>query len=166
MKTKILVLTVLTLSMIGCKTNQQKAEDEKKVEEVATTDDNNTLKENDSDQKITEKYWKLITLNGEEIVFKEGQRKEAHFILKNKENRVAGNAGCNNIMGTYKLLEGNKIEFSKMATTMMHCEGVKNEHEFLTVFEAVDHYTLKEDALVFQDKDNKVLAAFEAVYLQ
>lgn len=166
MKKKILIVTVLTLSMIGCK-NQEKKQDGKEVEKVVATDNAETSSEKtDLDKKITEKYWKLIELNGQEVTFQENQQKEAHFILKTAENKVTGNAGCNTMMGTYELVEGNKIKFSKMATTMMYCEGVENEHEFLSVFEAVDHYTLKEDTLLFQDKENKVLAKFEVVYFE
>lgn len=147
MKKKILIVTVLTLSMIACK-NQEKKQEGKEAEKVVVTDHAETSSEKtDLDKKIIEKYWKLIELNGQEVTFQENQRKEAHFILKTAENKVTGNAGCNTMMGTYELLGGNKIVFSKMATTMMYCEGVENEQEFLNVFEAVDHYTLKEDTL-------------------
>ena len=42
----------------------------------------------DLDHIITEKYWKLIELNGKEVAPAEEGRREAHIILKNEDNRV------------------------------------------------------------------------------
>lgn len=165
MNTKILIVAVLTLSMISCKTNEENGQNDKKVEVTSSELATPSQEKTDFDQKITEKYWKLVELNGKKIAFGENQRKEAHFILKNAENKVTGNGGCNTLMGTYELGEDNKIIFSKMATTIMFCAGVENEDEFLAVFETVDHYTLQGDTLLFQ-KENKVLAKFAAVYFQ
>lgn len=160
MKTNVLVLAILTLMMTSCKSDQKKEGDTTKEEQVATSENG----ENNFDNQITEKYWKLVALNGKEVVFTEGQRKEAHFIMRKEGNKVSGNAGCNNLMGSYELLEGDKIRFSKMATTMMYCEGVENEQEFLKVFETMDHYDLNGDTLLFKNENNEILAKFEAVY--
>lgn len=159
MTTKILILFLVTITAVGCKTNPKNAEGTK----TETTTKNPTEK-SDVENLLTEKYWKLAELNGKEVIFQENQRKEAHFILKN-DHKLTGNTGCNGIMGTYELLEDHKITFSKIASTMMHCEGVDNEHEFLQVFETMDHYVLKKDTLLFQDENNEVLAKFEAIYL-
>lgn len=122
----------------------------------------------DLDHVITEKYWKLIELNGKSVApAKEGQR-EAHFILKNEDNRVTGNTGCNNLMGTYELSgssEDRGIRFSPMVTTRMACIGIEYEQEYLNVFEDCEAYTVQNDTLTL-NKEEVQLARFAAVYLR
>lgn len=43
-------------------------------------------------------------------------------------DRVSGNTGCNNVMGTYKV-EGNQLTFSNLATTRKLCSGPQMEQE-------------------------------------
>ncbi|WP_417362655.1 copper resistance protein NlpE N-terminal domain-containing protein [Galbibacter sp.] len=121
------------------------------------------LKKNNYDNKITEKYWKLITLNDKPIAVKDTQSKEAHFILKENENAVNGSTGCNGIRGTYTLEEGDKIHFSQMLSTRMACMDVPYEGEYLKVLEKADHYSLMGDTLTLKAAD-KTLATFEAVW--
>lgn len=116
-------------------------------------------------EPITEKYWKLKTLEGQEVKMAKNQQKEIFFMLKNDENRVTGFAGCNTIMGSYTLEAGNRIRFSQMATTMMACPDVNfNESEFLKVFELADNYTITGDMLFLNVGRRAPLAVFEAVY--
>ncbi len=115
---------------------------------------------------ITEKYWKLKTLEGQEVKMGKNQEREVYFMLKNEDNRVTGFAGCNNLMGTYSLEEGNRIRFSQMATTLMACPDVDfNESEFLKVFELADNYTISGNQLSLNVGRRAPLAVFEAVYM-
>lgn len=114
---------------------------------------------------ITEKYWKLKTLEGQDIKMGVNQEGEIYFTLKTQDNRVTGFAGCNNISGTYKLEEGNRIRFTQMASTLMSCPDVDfNEAEFLKVFELADNYTIDGDVLSLNVGRRAPLAVFEAVY--
>lgn len=114
---------------------------------------------------ITEKYWKLKTLEGQDIKMGLNQEREIYFTLKTQDNQVTGFAGCNRISGTYKLEEGNRIRFSQMATTLMACPDVDfNEAEFLKVFELADNYTIVDDVLSLNVGRRAPLAVFEAVY--
>lgn len=121
----------------------------------------------DLDFVITEKYWKLVELNGKEITFApEGQTREAYFILKNEENKVIGHTGCNNMNGSYSLTnENNGISFTPMVTTRMACVGVEYEAEYLDVFQSCDSYAVLNDTLTLK-KGETPLAKFAAVYLQ
>lgn len=122
----------------------------------------------DLDHIITEKYWKLIELNGREVAPAEEGRREAHIILKNDNNRIVGSTGCNNLMGTYEISESfdsNSISFSPMATTRMACIGIDYEQEFLNVFEDCDGYSIENDTLTLSREKVK-LAKFVAVYLR
>ena len=121
------------------------------------------LRKKGYDYSITEKYWKLQTLNGEPIHRKENQSKEAHFILKSHTNKVNGNTGCNGMSGSYSLEGENQIKFSQMLTTRMACMDVPYESEFLKVLQQADHYSLKADTLTLKTAD-KPLATFVAVW--
>lgn len=114
---------------------------------------------------ITEKYWKLKTLEGKEVKIGDNQEREVYFMLKNKDNRVTGFAGCNTIMGTYTLEDGNRIRFTQMATTKMTCPDIAfNESEFLEVFELADNYRITGDRLELNVGRRAPLAVFETVY--
>ena len=117
-------------------------------------------------EHIVEKYWKLKSLNGEDVKMGDNQEREVYFTLKTQDNRVVGFAGCNNITGTYTLGIGNRIRFSQMATTLKICPDVDfKEHEFLKVFELTNNYTLNGDELLLNVDKKAPLAAFEAVYM-
>lgn len=114
---------------------------------------------------ITEKYWKLKTLEGKDVKMVKNQEKEIYFMLKADDNRVSGFSGCNQILGSYKLEDGNRIRFSNMGSTMMACPDVDlKESDFLKIFEIVDNYTINGDVLSLNVGRRAPLAVFEAVY--
>lgn len=113
---------------------------------------------------IAEKYWKLVELNGQPVTTNDGNR-EAFLILKTDNNRVHGNGGCNTFNGGYELMDGNRITFSKMATTLMACIDMQTEQQFMKVLETVDNYNLTETTLVLNKARMAPLARFEVVYL-
>jgi heat shock protein HslJ len=91
---------------------------------------------------ITNRYWRLIELRGNEIPEVKRPSKEPHFILMEQDSLVAGNGGCNSFRGSYTLENSNRIRFSKMASTMMACQDVDYESTYLNVFEMTDNYSL------------------------
>ena len=118
-----------------------------------------------SAEPIVEKYWKLKKLDGKDIKMVKNQEKEIYFMLKTDDNRVTGFAGCNTILGSYKLEEGNRIRFSNMGSTMMACPDVDfNEADFLKIFQIADNYTIDGDTLTLNVGRRAPLAVFEAVY--
>ncbi len=118
---------------------------------------------NKMDEQLTEIYWKLVSLKGKRVEMDSGFHKEPHLILKDKDARFAGNAGCNNFMGSYKLEKGNKIKFSKVASTLMACPDMETESAFKDVLEKADRYTVEgKEMTLFAGATP--LAKFEAVY--
>lgn len=114
---------------------------------------------------ITEKYWKLKTIEGKNVTMADNQEREIFFTLKN-DNRVTGFAGCNTISGEYILEDGNRIRFKNMATTLRACPDVDvNESELLNVFNTADNYTISDDILSLNVGRRAPLATFEAVYM-
>lgn len=114
---------------------------------------------------VVEKYWKLIEINGKEVVPAEHQVKEANMILRIGENRVNGNGGCNSFNGTYVIRNGNRISFSPMASTMMACMNMDIESQFFKALEMVDNYAVKGDTLSLNRARMAPLARFVAVHM-
>jgi heat shock protein HslJ len=118
-----------------------------------------------SEEKIVEKYWKLKTLNGQDVKMAKDQEREIYFTLKSNEDKLIGFAGCNTIGGNYSLNKGNRIHFSNMLVSLKVCPDVDaNEAAFLEVFNLADNYTINGDTLSLNVGRRAPLAVFEAVY--
>ena len=139
----------------------------KEVDTISQPHPQEASKKIDHAFSITEKYWKLVKLNGQDVVMTNSQEREAHFILKTEGNRVTGYSGCNGFFGSYTITDGNRIKFSQLGSTRRAClDASIKEHEFLTVFSMADNYNLVGDTLKLNVGRRAPLAVFEAVYLQ
>jgi heat shock protein HslJ len=157
MKLSILLLSLLSFVLISCGSNK-KADNETANEKIETE-----LAE--TDEVITEKYWKLITLEGQEVIMEENQEREIFFVLKAEENTVAGFAGCNSITGEFDLEEGSRIRFKNMGITMMLCPDLEvNETGLMEVFDLADNFRIHNDTLQLNVGRRAPLAVFAAVY--
>lgn len=120
-----------------------------------------------ADNSISNKYWKLVTLEGQKVTMAPNQERETYFVLKPEQNMINGFAGCNTFSGNYTIEKGWRIRFSHMATTMKACPDVDvNESEFLKVFELADNYTIVGDTLSLNVGRRAPLAVFAAIYLK
>ena len=127
---------------------------------VALSSDENI----DQSADILEKYWKLVSINGEALLANSMGR-QAHIIFKSDDNRVIGNGGCNTFNGQYELKRGNGVSLSKIATTMMACPDMDIEGKFLRTLETYDKYSIVADTLTLTSTSTGVSARFEVVYL-
>lgn len=154
MKALSIYLMLIVLVSMSCKSHQN------------TTNNPSKTRETNMDDGITEKYWKLIELNGQPIVKTENQ-KEVHIILKNKDSLVTGFGGCNSLSGTYALNKTqNRLKFSGIRATLMACEEMGIEQKFHAMLLKVDNYTLKNDTLSLNKARMAPLAKFKVVYLK
>ncbi len=126
------------------------------------------MNNNTDNNTITEKYWKLIEINGKPVKMDENSQKEPHMILRNQDHRFNGSGGCNTFNGSYEMKEGNRITFSRVASTMMACINMETETEMFRMFEMVDNYTVSEDGKYLSLNRARMapLARFEVVYLR
>lgn len=156
----ILVLLVAVCCFTDCKTQANS--------KINTKADNhgNSLSRGETMpvSGLTERYWKLIELYGNKVVMNPKAHKEPHFILKDEDNRVTGNSGCNHFFGTYELKPGNRIRFSQIGVTRMACtESMDTEQSLLKVFKMTDHYAINGDTLVLSKTRMAPLARFVAI---
>lgn len=152
----LIALSVLLFAVSSCKTSHLT-----KMKDGMTTTDNNSYQDM---PPILEKYWKLVEINGKPVTPSDEMNREAFMILA-MDNKVTGNSSCNSFMGSYELLEGNRITFSQIASTMMACMNMDIEKQLFEVLERADNYTLNNDTLMLNKARMAPLAVFEAVYL-
>lgn len=113
-----------------------------------------------SDEGLQFIKWKLVELNGVKINNNSNKPMFIHLI---KDNQFTAFAGCNNMMGSYELIEKWRIKFTKGASTMMACPDMTTEHEFAEMLEKVDNYSLNGNKLSFNRARMAPLARFEAI---
>ena len=116
-----------------------------------------------TDKALTGKKWKLVEMNGKPVQNNSEDGREYFILLDNDENRIHGYAGCNSFFGNYELTEGNRVTFSKMASTMMACPDMNTEQELFTILETVDNYTLSANTLHLNKARMAPLAKFELI---
>ena len=71
-----------------------------------------------------------------------------------KDGQVTGNVGCNGFGGKYEV-DGNKIAFSEVVSTLMFCEGPAGDQELATlaVLRESATYILNGDTLTITSDD-------------
>jgi heat shock protein HslJ len=105
--------------------------------------------------------WQLVKLGGA-VVKVSGSGREAHMVLDAKTHRVSGAGGCNQLVGGWKV-DGDRIEFGQMASTMMACaHGMDAEGEFLKALESANRWRVSGQELELMDGAGLVVAVFEA----
>ncbi|MCL9808482.1 META domain-containing protein [Flavobacterium luminosum] len=112
---------------------------------------------------LKDSKWRLVKLNGKTIK-KNKDNKREYGISFSDTGRFSVFVGCNNMMGSYNLKEEvSRIEFSKVASTMMACENMELEKEFAQVLETVDNYNFDGKTLKLNKARMAPLAEFEII---
>jgi len=106
-------------------------------------------------------YWKLIRLPGAEINSPSAKQKP-HFVLNPETHRISGAGGCNRLSGSYQI-DGDRIRFSQMISTMMACvEGMDTEQAFRNALNVVGTWKIAGQRLELFDVSGKLRATFES----
>ncbi|TXE07720.1 META domain-containing protein [Gelidibacter salicanalis] len=150
MKIKLASMALIAITVMGCNSSK------------STTDSSANTQDNSDMSMVENTKWVISILEGEAVTSKEQNGKEIHFTLNSETNSVTGFSGCNTFMGTYTLKEGNRISFSKMASTRMACpEGDFNEQQLLNIFETADNFTIVGNTLALNKARRAPLAIFK-----
>ena len=98
--------------------------------------------------------WRLSSYAGQPAL------PETNVTIQFEDGRAGGEAGCNGYGASYKV-DGNRIRFEEIASTLMLCtapEGVmEQEAEFLGSLEQVERFELDEDQLRLIRSDGEAL---------
>jgi heat shock protein HslJ len=114
---------------------------------------------------ITDVFWSLTEVMGKPVVLAP-DTKMIFVRFNSKDNKLEGNAGCNNMFGKFELSDNERIKVSGLGSTKMACEGTRMEIEnnFMKVLEMADSYFIKGDTLQLFKARMAPLARFEAKY--
>ena len=121
-------------------------------------DSTDLTKMNDS---ITNKYWRLVELNGKAI-----NKNMPNYFLKiySENNRFNAKAGCNSMGGEYTITNRLGIKFSKIMSTKMACANMADETVLSDILEKVDNFSLNGSQLALNKAKMASLARFELSY--
>ena len=125
--------------------------------------DKYTLMKNKTDYLLENKKWVLTELMGKEITF-EDENRQAFLMFDSATGRVSGHDSCNRVMGSYEILEGNRLSFGRgMASTMMACPDMEIADGFNKVINTVDNYAVADGVLSLNKARMAPLARFKLV---
>ena len=128
---KKIVLTSIALCLFICGCNQTK-----KV--VA-----------DTPQALLSGVFTVLTINGEKI------SPTAVLQFNKADNKIWGNAGCNDFSGKYTQ-DGNALNIGQLASTKMYCDGaMKNEYAIQRVLKNVGSFDISNGTLTLYSMTEK-----------
>lgn len=150
-KTIILLGSVLVLSFTACNKKEK------------TQDSELIITETVEDKIVTEGLggsWELAEINTDDTKNKtinELYPENLPSLNFQEGLQVNGNDGCNKLMGSYELLEGNGIAIGeKLISTRMFCEGVADV-AFNKALVTTNNYVIEGDTLFFKLNDIVIL---------
>lgn len=100
---------------------------------------------------ITNLNWKIVTLNNQPV-----HNKTTDFYLKldPSNGRFESKAGCNQILGEFKIKD-NHIEFSKITSTKMFClDESKTENEYIKILNSIDNFVVTNNTTLILKKES------------
>jgi heat shock protein HslJ len=91
--------------------------------------------------------WKLVELGGLRVEPSEGGR-DPHLVLDPDGHRLSGSGGCNRLLGRCEL-DGDRLAFGAVATTMMACPEplMSRERAFIEALEATTAFRIEGETL-------------------
>jgi heat shock protein HslJ/uncharacterized lipoprotein YbaY len=112
---------------------------------------------------LEETHWKLIEVNGIPVTT-DARVPEANLTLHQSNHTVSGNGGCNRFSGSYSL-NGDRLTFSQVMSTMMACVAPNPETPFRRAISATRRWRIDGQTLELLDDSRNVIARLEAVYM-
>ena len=109
--------------------------------------------------------WELTRL-GSRPAEKGAGGREVSMTLVGEGRRVQGFGGCNRFAGGYEL-DGKRLKFKQMASTMMACkEGMEQEAAFHKALESTASWEIRGEHLEFFDAGGVLLLRLESRYMR
>jgi copper homeostasis protein (lipoprotein) len=109
--------------------------------------------------------WELTRLGSKPAEKGAGGHKVS-MTLVGEGRRVQGFGGCNRFAGGYEL-DGKRLKFKQMASTMMACiESMEQEAAFLKALESTASWEIRGEHLELFDTGGVMLLRFESRYMR
>ena len=121
-------------------------------------------KENTTNQDLSQLHdiWALHTLQGEEYSA-DMSAKHPTLELFLADKRVAGNDGCNRLMGSISTISETELVFGSIGGTKMMCQNMKITDGFNQALRKVVLYERDGLFLILKDTDNNELMMLKKV---
>ncbi|ALM51480.1 hypothetical protein BJB45_02080 [Halomonas huangheensis] len=118
-------------------------------------------------EPLEDRYWRVLEIDGQPVDVSDAFTREPHLVLHSSELRIAGSNGCNPLMGSYRLSDGQHIDFEQMASTRGACapDVMAVAEAFEKVLLATASWRILADHLELHNDAGEVLASFEVVHL-
>lgn len=139
------ITIVICLMFFGCKSQDTSVKVSNKTK--------NTLVNN---------KWVLTQLEGKTVNVVNPFLTQPFLQFNKNEQSISGNGSCNSFTGKYTL-NNQSVLFMDIATTLKYCDDHFIESGFLANLKRTTSYTIVNNVLHLQDKDNKILASFRPV---
>jgi copper homeostasis protein (lipoprotein) len=120
------------------------------------------LFKNRVDPRLENKKWMLFELRGKPVKTT-GNLQEGYIQFLAETGSFSGNNTCNNFFGQYQLIEGDRIRFGQAGSTLMACQDMKTQSQFMEVLQTADNYTLIDTVLSLNKARMAPLARFRLV---
>lgn len=135
-----LLVTEIKVSNPAADASSIKYQLKEMVSKVASADASDLMKE-----------WTVLKLKGLDQI-----ASSPTLVFYEKDNRLAGFAGCNNYFSTYQL-SGKEIRFEKTGSTRKLCPDMSVEDSFLSLLAQVARYEIVKKELYLYDQNDEVL---------
>ena len=112
---------------------------------------------------LTDTRFELVELRGRELTRAETTGDQIHLFLSSSDSTASGYAGCNNFSGSFEIRDGNRIRFTKMASSLRSCLDMEIETELLKAYETADNYNFDGTYLILNKAKMAPLARFIVV---
>jgi|SRR5690625_217913 len=149
-------LAASLLSVVACNKNQPadaaKDQDAQANPEVVEMTELEEAQAPGIDEALLDQEWVITELDGTAFEIE----KDVVLIFTD-EGRLAGNAGCNNIIGSYNVTEEGQISIGMVGTTMMMCDdaSMEVERDVVAFLPTVTGYSLDGDKLTLQGEEGQ-----------
>lgn len=107
---------------------------------------------------LNDSHWVLEQINGQSVI-----ADTLPTLSFNEDQKVAGNASCNNFFGNYTL-DGDKLSFGALGSTQMFCAvpdgSMDQESAYLAALESSAGYRSEDGKLLLVDASNNTVLVF------
>ena len=109
--------------------------------------------------------WKLVAYNFARVNNYDINGKDVTVTLDTREQRIAGNSGCNRFMGPFRFEDSGRLAIGPFAGTLMACPRIANrfEAEFRETLAQVDSFSFETGYLTLTDKRTGHFMRFQRV---
>ena len=142
------IIAIMLMSVIACKSTKDIVNQKNSAKQTIT---------------LQNKYWKLIELRGQDVVYPEGIQ-VVHLTFRDN-GTVDGCLACNKFHGNYSTDVNNNLKISDFIGTKKFCMvAMQIENDMIEIVNTVVCYKIDDKRnLLFLDANAKLLAKFEAV---